>query len=169
MGIANRLKDTRLADRFILELTEEAFISGSDFQKTVLPRLREIGVRVSIDDFGIGYSSLASLADLTADEVKIDRSFIECIHARPRSQTVLRAIESLCRTLGMGIVAEGVESSDELAYLLGATRIRCVQGFYFAHPFFIEDLQIAAPAINRPVPQPREIYVPSRPKLVRTR
>jgi EAL domain-containing protein (putative c-di-GMP-specific phosphodiesterase class I) len=169
LDIASRLKDTQLADRFILELTEEAFISGSDFQKTVLPRLRDLGVRVSIDDFGVGYSSLGSLADLTADEVKIDRSFIESIHTRPRSQTVLRAIESLCRTLGMNIVAEGVENSDELAYLMGATRIRCVQGFYFARPFFIEDLQTAAPAINRPVRQPRELFVAPRPELVRAR
>jgi EAL domain-containing protein (putative c-di-GMP-specific phosphodiesterase class I) len=101
--------------------------------------LREIGVRVSIDDFGTGYSSLGALADITADELKVDRSFISSIHERPRSQSVLRAIESLGDALGMSIVAEGVETFEELAYLQAATRIRQVQGFYFSKPFFLEE------------------------------
>ena len=66
--------------------------------------LREIGVRVSIDDFGTGYSSLSALADITADEIKVDRSFISSIHERPRSQSILRTIESLSQALGMSIV-----------------------------------------------------------------
>ena len=86
--------------------------------------LRELGVRVSIDDFGTGYSSLSALADITADEIKVDRSFITAIHQRPRSQSVLRTIESLGHALGMTIVAEGIETFEELAYLQAATRIR---------------------------------------------
>jgi c-di-GMP phosphodiesterase Gmr len=74
-----------------------------------------------------------------ADEIKIDRSFITAIHERPRSQSVLRAIESLGHALGMTIVAEGIESFEELAYLQAATRIRYGQGFYFARPFLLED------------------------------
>src|SRR5205085_12206598 len=105
----------------------------------VLPMLREIGVRVSIDDFGTGYSSLSALADIPADELKVDRSFITSIHERPRSQSVLRAIESLGHALEMTIVAEGVETFEELAYLQAATRIRYAQGFYFSKPFFLED------------------------------
>jgi predicted signal transduction protein with EAL and GGDEF domain len=127
------------AERFILELTEDAFLAKSQFQMQVLPMLREIGVRVSIDDFGTGYSSLSVLADITADEIKIDRSFITDIHRRPRSQSVLKAIESVSGALGMSIVAEGVESSEELAYLLDATRIRYAQGYHFAKPFFLAD------------------------------
>jgi diguanylate cyclase (GGDEF)-like protein len=127
------------ADRFIIELTEDAFLAKSQFQMHVLPMLREIGVRVSIDDFGTGYSSLSVLADITADEIKIDRSFITDIHNRPRSQSVLKAIESVSGALGMSIVAEGVENFEELAYLLGATRIRYAQGYHFAKPFFLED------------------------------
>ena len=79
----------------MLELTEDAFIAKNQFQTLVLPMLREIGVRVSIDDFGTGYSSLSALADITADEIKVDRSFISAIHERPRSQSILRTIESL--------------------------------------------------------------------------
>jgi c-di-GMP phosphodiesterase Gmr len=133
------LKATRRADRFMVELTEDAFIAKNQFQTEVLPLLREIGVRISIDDFGTGYSSLSALADITADEIKIDRSFITDIHLRPRSQSVLKAVESLSHALGMSVVAEGVETFEELAYLQAATRIRCAQGYYFARPFFLHD------------------------------
>jgi EAL domain-containing protein (putative c-di-GMP-specific phosphodiesterase class I) len=133
------LQASPFAPRIMLELTEDAFVAKSRFQTQVLPLLREIGVRVSIDDFGTGYSSLSALADITADELKVDRSFISSIHQRPRSQSVLRAIESLGHALGMSIVAEGVETFEELAYLQAATRIGQAQGFYFAKPFFLEE------------------------------
>ena len=134
------LRDSDRADRIIIELTEDAFIAKGVFQTQVLPMLRELGVRVSIDDFGTGYSSLSMLADIIADEIKIDRSFISAIHQRPRNQSVLRAIESLGRALGMTIVAEGVETFEELAYLQTATRIRYAQGFYFAKPIYLDEL-----------------------------
>ena len=133
------LMDTKRADRIIIELTEDAFIAKGAFQTKILPILREIGVRVSIDDFGTGYSSLSALADITADEIKIDRSFISAIHERPRNQSVLRAIKSLGHALDMTIVAEGVETYEELTYLLAATRIRYVQGFYFSKPIYLKD------------------------------
>src|SRR6202521_2759008 len=134
------LKATGYAERIMIELTEDAFTSKTLFQSDVLPMLREIGVRVSIDDFGTGYSSLSALADITADEVKVDRSFITDIHRRPRSQSVLRAIESLAQALGMSIIAEGVETFEELAYLRAATRIRQAQGFYFSKPLYLDEL-----------------------------
>jgi diguanylate cyclase (GGDEF)-like protein len=134
------LADTGFADRFMLELTEEAFLSTGDFQAKVLPMIRAIGSRVSIDDFGVGYSSLSALADITADEIKVDRSFISEVHRRPRSQSILRAIEALGHSLGMSIVVEGVETFEELAYLQAATRINCAQGYYFSKPMLLEDL-----------------------------
>ena len=132
---------SRYARRIMLELTEDAFVARSLFQLEVLPMVRELGVRVSIDDFGTGYSSLSVLADITADELKVDRSFITAIHQRPRSQSVLRTIESLGHALGMTIVAEGIETFEELAYLQAATRIRQAQGYYFSKPFFLDDLK----------------------------
>jgi diguanylate cyclase (GGDEF)-like protein len=134
-SLIDALKQTGNADRFMLELTEDAFVAKSQFQMEVLPLLRSIGTRVSIDDFGTGYSSLSALADITADEIKIDRSFITDIHKRPRSQSVLKAVESLAHALGMTIIAEGVETFEELAYLQAATRIRHAQGYYFSKPF----------------------------------
>jgi len=127
------------AERIMLELTEDAFVETSRFRSQVLPTLREAGVRVSIDDFGTGYSSLSALAEIPADEIKVDRSFVSAIHERPRSQSVLRAIESLGHALEMTIVAEGVETFEELAYLQAATRIRYAQGYYFSKPFFLRD------------------------------
>jgi c-di-GMP phosphodiesterase Gmr len=139
-SLMKAIDESRYARRLMIELTEDAFVAQGLFQSEVLPMIRERGVRVSIDDFGTGYSSLSTLADITADELKVDRSFITGIHQRPRSQSVLRAIESLGHALGMSIVAEGVETFEELAYLQGATRIRQAQGFYFSKPFFLEDL-----------------------------
>jgi cyclic di-GMP phosphodiesterase Gmr len=148
-SLAQTLRDSNRADRVIVELTEEAFVAKGLFRTHSLPMLREMGVRVSIDDFGTGYSSLSALADITADEIKIDRSFISGIHERPRNQSVLRAIESLAHALGMSIVAEGVETFEELAFLQAATRIRLVQGFYFAKPFYLEDMSDAAQVFTR--------------------
>jgi c-di-GMP phosphodiesterase Gmr len=138
------LQASQCAGRFIVEVTEDAFIAKNQFQAQVLPMLRDIGVRVSIDDFGTGYSSLSVLADITADEIKIDRSFITDIHQRPRSQSILKAIESVSYALGMSMVAEGVETFEELAYLQVASRIRYAQGFHFAKPFFLEDVRAAS-------------------------
>ena len=139
-SVADVIGASGLAERFMLELTEEAFFNKSTFQKSVLPLLRERGIRVSIDDFGTGYSSLSALADITADEIKVDRSFITDIHKRPRNQVILKAIESLGRALDMSVIVEGVETYEELAYLQAATQIRYAQGFYFAKPMFLEDL-----------------------------
>jgi diguanylate cyclase (GGDEF)-like protein len=141
-AFCDALGETGLARRFVLELTEEAFFTKGRFQRDVLPRIRAIGARVSIDDFGVGYSSLAALAEITADELKIDRSFITDIDKRPRSQIVLKAIESLGLALGMSVVAEGVETFEEVAYLLGATQIRCAQGFYYAKPMLIDQIRL---------------------------
>lgn len=145
------------AHRFIVEVTEDAFIGKSRFQSEVLPILREIGVRVSIDDFGTGYSSLAVLADITADEIKIDRSFITDIHNRPRSQNILKAIEAMSEPLGMTMIAEGVETFEEAAYLQAATRIRLAQGFYYSKPILIEELTPSRlVGSSRSVSSPRE-------------
>ncbi|MGD0023313.1 MAG: EAL domain-containing protein, partial [Xanthobacteraceae bacterium] len=139
-AFCEELSATNYAGRFMVEVTEDAFLAKSPFQSHVLPMLREIGTRVSIDDFGTGYSSLATLADITADEIKIDRSFITDIHRRPRSQSILKAIEALGDALGMTVIAEGVETFEEVAYLQAATRIRFAQGYYFAKPVFLEEL-----------------------------
>ncbi|MDP1581952.1 MAG: EAL domain-containing protein [Bradyrhizobium sp.] len=135
------LEATGYPERFMIEVTEDAFVTKTHFQDQILPIFRKLGVRISIDDFGTGYSSLSALADITADEIKIDRSFITDIHKRPRSQGILRAIESLSEALGMTVIAEGIETFEELAYLQAATKIRYAQGYYFSRPIFLEELR----------------------------
>ena len=139
------LEATGYPERFMIEVTEDAFVTKTHFQDEILPIFRKLGVRISIDDFGTGYSSLSALADITADEIKIDRSFITDIHRRPRSQGILRAIESLSEALGMTVIAEGIETFEELAYLQAATKIRYAQGYYFSRPIFLEELLPAIP------------------------
>jgi c-di-GMP phosphodiesterase Gmr len=163
-SFAVAIEATGFPKRFMIEVTEDAFVTKSYFQEEILPVFRKLGVGISIDDFGIGYSSLSALADMTADEIKIDRSFITDIHQRPRSQGILRAIESLSEALGMTVIAEGIESFEELAYLQAATKIRYAQGYYFSRPIFLEELKPAVPLAsesrsslaNRPV-QPNRI------------
>ena len=144
-SFAQALEATGFPSRFLIEVTEDAFVVKTLFQTEILPMFRGLGVGISIDDFGTGYSSLSALADITADEIKIDRSFITDIHKRPRSQGILRAIESLGEALGMSVIAEGIETFEELAYLQAATKIRYAQGYYFARPIFLEELRPATP------------------------
>lgn len=147
-SLIDRLRVGGIATSVVLELTEEALIATQRFQRHVLPRLREMGVRVSIDDFGTGFSSLSTLADITADEVKVDRAFISSIHERPRSQGILKAIESLCQALKIEVVAEGVETAEELRYLEKETSIQFVQGYYLGKPQYIESLLRAPESVG---------------------
>ncbi len=144
-ALMDRLQAQGIATAIVLELTEDALVATERFQRHVLPRLRAMGVRVSIDDFGTGYSSLSTLADITADEIKVDRAFISSIHERPRSQGILNAIESLCRALRIEMVAEGVETAEELDWLRRHSSIRCVQGYFFGKPQSIA-AQLEGPA-----------------------
>jgi len=164
-SLAQALEATGYPERFMIEVTEDAFVTKSHFQAEILPIFRKLGVGISIDDFGIGYSSLSALADITADEIKIDRSFITDIHKRPRSQGILRAIESLSEALGMTVIAEGIESYEELAYLQAATKIRYAQGYYFSRPIFLEELKPVVQILSetrfssasRPIEQARPV------------
>jgi c-di-GMP phosphodiesterase Gmr len=165
-AFAQALEATGYPERFMIEVTEDAFVAKTHFQTEILPMFRRLGVKISIDDFGIGYSSLSALADITADEIKIDRSFITDIHKRPRSQGILRAIESLSEALGMTVIAEGIESFEELAYLQAATNIRYAQGYYFSRPIFLEELKPAdrtlsearVSSASRPLQESRRVH-----------
>jgi EAL domain-containing protein (putative c-di-GMP-specific phosphodiesterase class I) len=132
------IRVTGIGRNLIVELTEDAFVSAHSVQRA-LPELREMGVRISIDDFGTGFSSLSTLADIDADEIKVDRAFITAIHERPRSQDILKAIESVCKALEINMVAEGVETFQELEYLVNRSGIRVFQGFFFGKPVFIDE------------------------------
>jgi EAL domain-containing protein (putative c-di-GMP-specific phosphodiesterase class I) len=98
---------------------------------TILRQLRELGVRISMDDFGTGFSSLSYLRNFPFDKIKIDQSFIRNLVEDQRSQTIVSAIAGLGQSFGMTTTAEGVETQEQMACLIskGCTE---VQGFYYS-------------------------------------
>jgi diguanylate cyclase len=127
------------ADRLELEITESVIMADPVRVGAVLERLREVGVALAIDDFGTGYSSLAYLKNLPVDVLKIDRSFISAMASEDRDRAVVHSAVELAHSLGLGVVAEGVE--DEATYET-LRRIGCdyVQGFYISRPVPPEDI-----------------------------
>ena len=98
-----------------------------------LRRLRELGVAIALDDFGIGYSSLTSLEQLPITRVKLDRMLVEGVDTNPRSAAIVRSIVALCHGLGLQVVAEGVERPAQLEFLAQCGPIG-VQGYLLAYP-----------------------------------
>ncbi|MEM6867916.1 MAG: EAL domain-containing protein, partial [Cyanobacteria bacterium P01_C01_bin.121] len=137
--VAQILAETGLpAQSLRLEITETAIMHNSKEAIEVLKQLRLLKVGLCIDDFGIGYSSLSRLQQLPIDILKIDRSFVQNIGARGENTEIVRTIIDLADNLGMDIVAEGVETQEQLE---GLRALGCqnVQGFYFARPMTPED------------------------------
>ena len=124
-----------------LEITETGLMK--DLQNVIpsLHRLNEIGVEISIDDFGTGYSSLAYLTTLPISELKIDRSFVRDLGMTPQSSAVVTAIIALARSLGLRVIAEGVENLRQMEVL---HRLGCgvMQGFLFSKPQPPEDIEL---------------------------
>jgi diguanylate cyclase (GGDEF)-like protein/PAS domain S-box-containing protein len=122
-----------------LELTEGIVMHDAEAVARDLQQLRDLGVGISIDDFGTRYSSLTYIKNFTVDRLKIDQCFIRDLTINPSDAAIVRAIVSLGHSLGLEIVAEGVESAEQLA-LLRTEGCDEVQGFYFAAPMPSEEL-----------------------------
>jgi EAL domain-containing protein (putative c-di-GMP-specific phosphodiesterase class I) len=116
-----------------LELTESMMLKDDEVTAERMARIRETGARIAIDDFGTGYSSLSYLQQFPVDAIKIDRSFTERLSADGRNFEVTRTIVELGRSLGLEIVAEGIEHAGQVAAIrsLGCTH---AQGYYFGRP-----------------------------------
>lgn len=126
------LKETRFDPlRLELEVTESALMRNHEFAGPLLTILRKRGVRVSVDDFGTGYSSLSYLQQFSLDAIKIDQSFVRRITSFPKDTMLVRAIISLGRSLKLRVIAEGVETAEELAFLK-AQECDEAQGHYFS-------------------------------------
>jgi len=123
-----------------LEITENNLMKDLHNVSLSLHRLNEIGVEISIDDFGTGYSSLAYLTTLPISELKIDRSFVRDLGITPQSSAVVSAIIALARSLGLRVIAEGVENLRQMEVL---HRLGCgvMQGFLFSKPLPPDDLE----------------------------
>jgi diguanylate cyclase (GGDEF)-like protein/PAS domain S-box-containing protein len=140
-GLASILKETGLAPRNLeLELTESVLMHDAESSVSVLEALKAMGVRLAIDDFGTGYSSLIYLKRFPIDTLKIDRSFVRDITSDADDSTIVSAVIAMGRTLGQRVIAEGVETQEQLAFL--RTR-QCDegQGFHFSRPLSAEDFR----------------------------
>ena len=133
-SVTSALAASRLApDRLELEITESALLQDNEATLATLHRLRGFGVRIAMDDFGTGYSSLSYLHSFPFDKIKIDRSFIHELASRQNSMAIVRAVTGLGRSMGISIVAEGVETVEQLS-LLRSEGCSEVQGFLFNRP-----------------------------------
>lgn len=116
-----------------LEITESVAMDNPDATLRMLGQLRELGVELAIDDFGTGYSSLSHLKLMPLQRLKIDRSFVKDIESDPDDAAICAATISLAQHLGLSVVAEGVETEAQLAFL-GNLGCECVQGYLFSKP-----------------------------------
>jgi diguanylate cyclase (GGDEF)-like protein len=132
--VADALHEAGLApDRLELEITESLLMRDEDWTREVLSELRRIGVSVAIDDFGMGYSSLGRLSTIAVNRLKIDRSFVQGVDNLGRHATIVSAIMSMAKALGLQVVAEGVDSFEQLLHLQDQ-HCNEVQGFLLSKP-----------------------------------
>jgi diguanylate cyclase (GGDEF)-like protein len=133
-GVQVALKTSCLDPRFLeLELTETVLMRHVDSTTQVLGQLKAMGVRLAVDDFGIGYSSLSYLTRFPIDTLKLDQSFLHHIAANSNEAIVVRAVISMARSLKLRVVAEGVETPEQLKFLQ-AHGCEEGQGYYFSRP-----------------------------------
>ncbi|ODU09970.1 MAG: histidine kinase [Rubrivivax sp. SCN 71-131] len=125
----------------MLEITEDNLMQELQSVIPALHRLNEIGVEIAIDDFGTGYSSLSYLTTLPISELKIDRSFVRELGISPQSSAVITAVIALARSLGLRVVAEGVETLRQME-VLHRLGVGVMQGFLFSRPVSAIDLEL---------------------------
>jgi EAL domain-containing protein (putative c-di-GMP-specific phosphodiesterase class I) len=135
--------------RLEVEITEGVLIGDFTRALNLLRRLKALGIRIAMDDFGTGYSSLSYLQSFPFDKIKIDRSFISNLETTPQSAEIVRAVLSLAHALNMPVVAEGVETEAQRAFL---AREACeeMQGYLVGRPDLIERyLDLIGVAVER--------------------
>ena len=134
------LKETLMdPSRLELELTEGVIVKDADQAENAIIELRAKGVRLALDDFGIGYSSLIYLRRFAFDKIKIDKSFLQSMEMTGESAIILHSIVHLGRALGLTVTAEGIENEDQQRFLqaLGCHEL---QGFLFSQPLDADEL-----------------------------
>lgn len=138
--IVGALRESGLApDRLELEITESALLANSGNVDENLAAIVGLGARLSLDDFGSGYSSLSYLNRLPVNKVKIDQAFSREAHRSPKTQAIIGAISTLARDLELDLVAEGVETYEQLAFM-AQKNVFLIQGYLYSKPRPIEEL-----------------------------
>jgi diguanylate cyclase (GGDEF)-like protein len=135
------LKETDLKPKYLeLELTENIAINRSDFIVGVLERLKKLGVFISIDDFGTEYSSLSRLKMLPIDQLKMDKQFVDGLAENEKDQAIANTIILLAKNLGLHVIAEGVETREQINFLQ-EHQCDSVQGFYYYQPMSAAEIE----------------------------
>lgn len=156
--VMNALASAQMSpDRLELEITESVLLDESQSNLSTLHQLRALGIRISLDDFGIGYSSLSYLRTFPFDKIKIDQSFVRGLLDRRDCAAIVTAVVGLGSALGMSTTAEGVETEEQFQQLRaeGCTE---VQGYLFSRPKCVKDV-IAFLSQASPAPAPRALQV----------
>ena len=131
--IKEALADTGLdPNRLEIEITESVLFQDTRATSAILHQLRDFGVRISLDDFGTGFSSLSYLQSLPLNKVKIDRSFLEGLETGDRALVLLRGIAQLSAELGLAVTVEGIETPEQLALIIAEESVTEAQGFLFS-------------------------------------
>jgi diguanylate cyclase (GGDEF)-like protein/PAS domain S-box-containing protein len=145
--VHSMLLETGLSpSRLELEITEGVLVDDFSRAVSTLRRLKALGVRIAMDDFGTGYSSLSYLQSFPFDKIKIDRSFISNLGSNNQAATIVRAVIGLARGLELPVLAEGVETKEQLAFLAKES-CDAIQGYLFGRPLPIDDY---AALVGRP-------------------
>jgi EAL domain-containing protein (putative c-di-GMP-specific phosphodiesterase class I) len=151
-AVAGALRASGLPPHLLeLELPESLLVENADYAMEVMHKLKALGTTLSIDDFGAGYSSLGYLKRFPIDNLKLDTSFVRDLAASPKDAAIVDAICLLARSLGMGLVAEGIEEAWQ-AHYLGERYCTEMQGYLFARPLGADGL---IEALARTYPLPR--------------
>lgn len=139
--IAFALAETKLDPQYLeIELTESMVMADVEHAIEILRKLNELGVQISIDDFGTGYSSLSYLKRFPIDVLKVDQSFVRDITINPDDAAIVASIISLAHSLRLQVIAEGVETAEQLDYLQG-NDCDVIQGYHFSRPLPAEQLE----------------------------
>ncbi|WP_371141445.1 putative bifunctional diguanylate cyclase/phosphodiesterase [Burkholderia cepacia] len=151
--VADVLEETGLpASRLQLELTESTIFAGRERALDTLRQIKALGVSIALDDFGTGYSSLDTLRSFPFDRIKLDQSFVADAEAKPQDRAIIRAVLALGKSLGIPILAEGIETRDQLV-LLADEGCDEAQGFLLGRPAPLNEIvgsgQIALTGSNR--------------------
>jgi diguanylate cyclase (GGDEF)-like protein/PAS domain S-box-containing protein len=161
--VATALAVTGLPSRALrIEITESVIMDHAESSVRLLDRLKALGVQIQVDDFGTGYSSLGYLHKFPLDALKVDASFVSRLEADPENREIVRTIVALAKNLRMSVVAEGVESTGQMAFLrtLGC---EAMQGFLFAGPLDPADVErLLREGASWPRPQVAEVQLARR-------
>jgi EAL domain-containing protein (putative c-di-GMP-specific phosphodiesterase class I) len=138
--VAAALSEAALSPKFLeLEITETSFVEASIEHNDILLRLRKTGLRIAIDDFGNGYSSLNYLSRFPVDRIKIAQNFVADLTSRSSGATIVKAAIGMAHDLGLDVIVEGVETADQLK-LIRSFSAHKIQGFYFSKPLSVGEM-----------------------------